>query len=120
MEENFKKKALEFNDQYDINLIDTEYYRVFVSHLKDMYPRVYVSLSEASLLEPYLEPKIVYFLQRELEHKKMKYPAHGCKELAYEDVFKVLEDELSENEKIEYSKQFDLDIHNFIDTEEIL
>jgi hypothetical protein len=119
MEENFKKRQLEFNDQYDRNLIDTPYYRVMVSHLKELYPLVYKSLSEASLLEPYLEPKVNLFLEKEIEYRKLKHPADGCKELAYNDIYAVLNDELQYNEDIEYVNQFDLDKQSFIDTEEI-
>ena len=119
MEEKFKKKQLEFNDQFDRNLIDTPYYRVIVSHLKELYPLVYKSLSEASLLEPYLEPKVVLFLEKEIEYRKLNYPADGCKELAYNDINAVLNDELKDNEEIEYTDLFDLDKHSYIDTEEI-
>ncbi|WP_289058719.1 hypothetical protein [uncultured Flavobacterium sp.] len=119
MEENFKKKPLAFNDRYDSNLIDSEYYRVLNSHLKEIYPLVYKALSEASLLEAYLEPKIVLFFEREIEHRKNGLPLHGIKELAYNDIFEVLKDELQDNEKIEFTNQFDLDVHPFIDTEEI-
>lgn len=119
MEENFNKKQLDFNDKYDRSLIDTEYYRVLNSHVKEIYPRVYKALSEASLLEAYLEPKITLFFEKEIEHRKNNLPLHGIKELAYQDVFNVLQDELLENEEIEYAKLFDLDRYNFIDTEEI-
>lgn len=119
MEEKFKKTQLEFNDQFDKNLIDTPYYRIIVSHLKELYPLVYNSLSEASLLEQYLEPKIVLFLEKEIDYRKLNYPAEGCKELAYDNVYAVLKDELQHNEDIEYVNLFDLDKHSFIDTEEI-
>lgn len=120
MEENFKKRQLEFNDQYDRNLIDSPYYRIINSHLKELYPLVYKSLSEASLIEPYLEPKVVLFFEKEIEYRKLNHPSDGCKELAYNDIYDVLKDELQYNEKIEYVSQFDLDKHSFIDTEEIL
>lgn len=119
MEEEFKNPKIEFNNEYDKNLIDTPYYRVLVSHVKEMYPMIYNGLTHASLLESYLEPKVVKFLEIEIEYQKLNYPLDGCKELAYKDVFIILANELQDQESIEYLGLFDLDKHSFIDTEEI-
>lgn len=119
MEEKFKAPQIEFNEQYDKNLIDTPYYRVLASHLKEIYPLVYAHLTQASLLESYLEPKVVKFLEFEIEYQKEQYPIDGAKELAYKDVFIILASELQDHEKIEYLEQFDLDKHSFIDTEDL-
>lgn len=119
MEEKFKVPQIEFNEQYDKNLIDSPYYRVLVSHLKEIYPLVYANLAQASLIESYLEPKVVKFLELEIEYQKEKYPLDGAKELAYKDVFIILASELQDHEKIEYLQLFDLDKNSFIDTEEL-
>jgi hypothetical protein len=119
MQEKSKNSKIEFNEEYDRNMIDTPQYRVFSSHIKELYPLVYKALSEASLLEAYLEPKVVQFLELQLEYQKQNYPLEGCKDLAYNDISEYIKNELEDNEKSEYLDLFDLDKQPFIDTEEI-
>jgi hypothetical protein len=119
MEENFEKPQIHFNDKYDRNLIDTPYYRVFFSHIKELYPSIFSNLNEASLLESYIEPKITKLLQSQIDFQKKGYPVDGAKELAYRTVFDLIADELLNAEEEEYLEKFDLDKHSFIDTEEI-
>lgn len=119
MEENFEKPQIHFNDKYDKNLIDTPYYRVIVIHIKELYPSIYSSFIEASLLESYVEPKIIMLLQSQIDFQKKGYPVDGSKELAYRTVFDLIADELINAEEEEYLEKFDLDKNTFIDTEEI-
>ncbi len=117
MLENPKKSKIEFNENYEEILIQSSYYRVLVNHIKESYPLVYQGLCLHSLLEQYVEPKIVQVLKMEIEYRKQNYPLSGCTELAYKDIYDSINDELEEYEKEEYLKQFDLDLNPIIDTE---
>jgi len=108
---------IHFNEDYDILLIQSSYYSVLVNYLKESYPFVYEGLCFYSLLEQYVEPKIVEILKLEIEYREQNYPLSGCTELAYRDIYNLINDELDEYEREEYLKQFDLDLNPVIDTE---
>jgi len=108
---------IQFNENYDELLIQSSYYKVLVNYLKEKYPLVYRGLCFHSLLEQYIEPKIVAILELEIDYREQNYPLTGCTELAYQDIYSLISDELEEYEKEEYLKQFDLDLNPIIDTE---
>lgn len=119
MLEKFKKREIKFNENYEEMLLHSSYYKVLVNHIKELYPLVYQGLCFHSLLEQYVEPKIIEILELEIEYRKQSYSLSGCTELAYKDIYASINDELEEYEKEEYLKQFDLDLNPIIDTEEI-
>lgn len=119
MLEKFKKKEIKFNENYEEILLESPYYRVIVNHIKELYPLVYQGLSFNSLLEQYVEPKIVQLLIYEIRYREQQFSIIGSREMAYSDIYTEINDEFDEFEKEEYLKQFDLDINHIIDTEEI-
>ncbi|WP_141384457.1 hypothetical protein [Flavobacterium flevense] len=98
-------------------ILHSSYYKALVNHIKESYPLVYQGLCFHSLLEQYVEPKIVGIVKLEIEYRKQNYPLSGCTELAYKGIYDLINDELEEHETEEYLKQFDLDINPVIDTE---
>jgi len=108
---------IQFNENYEEILIQSNYYKVLVNHIKELYPIVYHDLCFHSVLEQYVEPKIVGILELEIQYRKQNYPLSGCTELAYKDIYYLINNELEEYEKEEYLKQFDLDLNPIIDTE---
>lgn len=108
---------IQFNENYNELLIQSSYYKVLVNYLKEKYPLVYKGLCFNSLLEQYIEPKIVTILKLEIDYREQNYPLSGCTELAYNAVYAIIKDELEEYEKAELLQQFDLEINPIIDTE---
>lgn len=108
---------IEFNENYEEILIQSNYYKVLVNHIQEVYPFIYKGLCFHSLLEQYVEPKIIELFKLEVSYREKNYPLSSCTELAYQDVYSLMSDELDEYEKEEYLKQFDLDLNPIIDTE---
>lgn len=117
MLEKQKENKIEFNENYEEILLHSSYYRVLVNHIKESFPLVYQGLCFHSLLEQYVEPKIVGILELEIEYRKQNYPLSGCTELAYKNIYYLINDELEQHEKEEYLKQFDWELNPIIDTE---
>lgn len=115
--EKLEKLSIPFNEDYDTNLVDTPTYRIILSHIKEVYPRVYDLMNENQLFEKYIDPKIMTLLDYEKEYHKQGIPFFG--EPAMSDLFILIAAELQPYEDEEYLEQFDLDRHIFIDTEEI-
>lgn len=93
---------IEFNENYEEILIQSDFYKVLVSHIQELYPLVYKGLCFHSLLEQYIEPKIVELLKLESSYREQNYPLSGCTELAYQNIYSLISDELDEYEKEEY------------------
>ena len=108
---------IEFNNQYDINLIDTSSGRILISHVKEIYPRVYRGMNNEQIIESYTDPKVRKLMDLESEYRKQGYPFP--QEPALNDLFTLINDELQPYEDEEYLKEFDLDIYSIIDTEAI-
>lgn len=114
-----QKQELELNFNYDKGLMQTAYARILMSHLEQVYPRVQKKMSETSMIEYYIEPKIMKQLLLEQEYRDQGYPLNGVQELAFNDVTAAIKIELVPYEDEEYLNEFDLDIHPVIDTETI-
>ncbi len=114
-----QKQDLELNFNYDKGLMQTAYARILMSHLEQVYPRVQKKMSETSMIEYYIEPKIMKQLLLEQEYRDQGYPLNGVQELAFNDVTAAIKIELVPYEDEEYLNEFDLDIHPVIDTETI-
>lgn len=112
-----ENNKIEFNENYEQLLIESPYYRIISNHIKELYPLVYKGLCFNSLLEQYVEPKIIAVFKLEIEYREQYYPISACRELAFADIYALINDELEEYEKEEYLKQFDLDLNPIIDTE---
>lgn len=120
MESNFNKNSnIEFNENYDKGLMQTAHARIMISHIEQIYPRVYENLSLNSMIERYIDPKINKQLLLEQEYRDQGYPLNGVQELAFNDISEFIKTDLKPYEKLELLSQFDLDIHPVIDTEEI-
>lgn len=99
---------IEFNNQYDINLINTPSGRIIVSHVKEIYPRVYRGMNHEQIIESYLDPKIRELMDFQLEYSKQGYPFP--EEPALNDLFALIGVELQPYEDEERLREFDLDI----------
>lgn len=106
---------INFNDQYDINLINTSTGRIILSHVKEIYPRVYIGMNQYQIIESYLDPKIRKLIDLELDYRKQGYPFP--QEPALNDLFVLINFELQSYEDEECLKEFDLDIYLVIDTQ---
>lgn len=114
-----QKQDLELNFNYDKGLMQTAHARILMSHLEQVYPRVQKKMSETSMIEYYIEPKIMKQLLLEQDYRDQGYPLNGVQELAFNDVTAAIKIELVPYEDEEYLNEFDLDIHPVIDTETI-
>jgi hypothetical protein len=112
-----EKPQIEFNDNYDQGLMQTAYARIIISHIENVYPRVHKKMSYSSIIESYIDPKIMRQLYMEQEYRKQGYPFP--KELALNDLFVLINDELQPYEVEEFLSEFDLDICPVIDIETI-
>lgn len=120
MQEGFKREMeIEFNENYDKGLMQTAHARIMISHVEQMYPRVYQKLSINSTIERYIDPKINKQLLLEQEYRDQGYPLNSVQEIAFKDVVEFIKEELQAYEEKEFLHEFDLDIHPVIDTEEI-
>jgi hypothetical protein len=110
-----EKPQIDFNDDYDQCLMLTAHARIIISHIKEIYPRVYRGMNHEQIIESYLDPKIRKLIDLEFEYRKQGYPFP--QEPALNDLFALINDELQPYEDEEYLKQFDLDIYPIIETE---
>jgi hypothetical protein len=68
---------------------------------------------------PYIEPKIMKQLDLENSYRLQGYPINGLSELARNDVYSMIKDDLGPFEENELVNQFDMDIHPVMDTQSI-
>jgi hypothetical protein len=68
---------------------------------------------------PYIEPKIIKQLELECDYRMQGYPINGLAEIARNDVYGMIKDELGPFEEKELVNQFDMDINPIIDSQSI-
>ena len=110
---------IEFNYDYSVGVVKSRTGRILIGHVEEMYPRVYEKLFLEGSLMPYIEPKIMKQLDLENSYRLQGYPINGPSELARNDVYSMIKDELGPFEEMELANQFDMDINPIIDSQSI-
>lgn len=95
---------IEFNYDYSVGVVKSLKGKILIGHVEEMYPRVYEKLYLEGSLMPYIEPKIMKQLDLENNYRLQGYPINGLAEIARNDVYILIQDELSEYEEIELLK----------------
>ena len=92
---------IEFNYDYSVGVVKSLKGKILIGHVEEMYPRVHEKLFLEGSLMPYIEPKIMKQLDLENSYRLQGYPITGLAEIARNDVYIWIQDELSEFEENE-------------------
>jgi hypothetical protein len=95
---------IEFNNDYSIGVVRSLKGKILLGHVEEMYPRVYIKMYLEDILMPYIEPKIIKQLELEGDYRMQGYPITGLVEIARNDVYIWIQDELDEYEENEVNK----------------
>jgi hypothetical protein len=117
--QNENQPEIEFNYDYSVGVVKSLKGKILIGHVEEMYPRVHEKLFLEGSLMPYIEPKIMKQLDLENSYRLQGYPINGLSELARNDVYSMIKDELGPFEEKELVNQFDMDIHPVMDTQSI-
>ncbi len=98
---NESQPKIEFNENYNLSLVQTSKGKILRSHLEEMYSRVAEKLLIEGSLLAYIEPKLIKQVELECDYRMQGYPINGLAELARNDIFMLIQDELSEYEENE-------------------
>ena len=116
---NENQPEIEFNYDYSVGVVKSLNGKILISHVEEMYPRVHEKLFLEGSLMPYIEPKIMKQLGLENSYRLQGYPINGLSEIARNDVYSMIKDELGPFEQMELAKEFDMDINPIIDSQSI-
>jgi hypothetical protein len=108
---------MEFNNNYDAGLVQTLIAQNLISHIKEIYPKVFNKLFTEGSVEAYVEPKVIKQLNLECDYRLQGYPLTGVSEIALRDIMQLIKWELQPYEEQGFLNQFDLDINSIIFTE---
>lgn len=95
---------IEFNQDYSVGVVQSLKGKILLGHVEEMYPKVYKKMYLEGVLMPYIEPKIIKQLDLECKYRMQGYPITGLAEIARNDVYMWIQDELSEFEENEVNK----------------
>lgn len=110
---------IELNYDYSVGAVQSLKGKILIGHVEEMYPRVHEKLFLEGSLMPYIEPKIIKQLELECDYRMQGYPINGLAEIARNDVYSMIKDELGPFEEKELENQFDMDIHPIMDSQSI-
>ena len=110
---------IELNYDYSVGAVQSLKGKILIGHVEEMYPRVHEKLFLEGSLMPYIEPKIIKQLELECDYRMQGYPINGLAEIARNDVYSMIKDELGPFEEKELENQFDMDIHTIMDSQSI-
>lgn len=96
---------IEFNYDYSEGVVQSLKCKILLGHVEEMYPRVYKKMYIEGILLPYIELKIIKQLDFESKYRLHGYPITGLAEIARNDVYIWIQDELSEFEEKEVNKK---------------
>jgi hypothetical protein len=116
---NENQPEIEFNYDYSVGVVKSLKGKILIGHIEEMYPRVHEKLFLEGSLMPYIEPKIIKQLELECDYRMQGYPINGLAEIARNDVYNMIKDDLGPFEEMELAKEFDMDIHPIIDSQSI-
>lgn len=116
---NENQPEIEFNYHYSLGVVKSLKGKILIGHVEEMYPRVHEKLFLEGSLMPYIEPKIMKQLDLESKYRLQGYPINGLSEIARNDVYSMIKDELGPFEEMELVNQFDMDINPIIDSQSI-
>lgn len=116
---NKNQPEIEFNYDYSVGAVQSLKGKILIGHVEEMYPRVHEKLFLEGSLMPYIEPKIIKQLELECDYRMQGYPINGLAEIARNDVYNMIKDDLGPYEEMELAKEFDRDIHPIIDSQSI-
>lgn len=116
---NENQLEIEFNYHYSVGVVKSRTGKILIGHVEEMYPRVHEKLFLEGSLMPYIEPKIMKQLDLENQYRMQGYPLNGLDEIARNDVYSMIKDELGPFEEMEIAKEFGMDINPIIDSESI-
>ena len=116
---NENQPDIELNYDYSVGVVKSLKGKILIGHVEEMYPRVHEKLFLEGSLMPYIEPKIMKQLDLENSYRLQGYPINGLSELARNDVYSMIKDELGPFEEMELANQFDMDINPIIDSQSI-
>jgi hypothetical protein len=95
---------IEFNKDYSVGAVQSLKGKILLDHVEEMYPRVYEKMYSEGVLMSYIEPKIIKQLDLECDYRLQGYPINGLAEIARNDIYMWIQDELSEFEEHEEKK----------------
>lgn len=113
---NENQPDIELNYDYSVGVVKSLKGKILLDHVEEMYPRVHEILFLEGSLLPYIEPKIIKQLDLECDYRMQGYPINGLAEIARNDVYSMIKDELGPFEEKELVNQFDMDINPIIDS----
>lgn len=116
---NENQPDIELNYDYSVGVVKSLKGKILIGHVEEMYPRVHEKLFLEGSLMPYIEPKIMKQLDLENSYRLQGYPINGLAEIARNDVYSMIKDELGPFEQMELAKEFDMDINPIIDSQSI-
>jgi hypothetical protein len=116
---NENQPDIELNYDYSVGVVKSLKGKILLDHVEEMYPRVHEILFLEGSLMPYIEPKIIKQLELECDYRMQGYPINGLAEIARNDVYGMIKDELGPFEEKELVNQFDMDINPIIDSQSI-
>ncbi|MBP6424313.1 MAG: hypothetical protein KA278_01175 [Flavobacterium sp.] len=116
---NENQPDIELNYDYSVGVVKSLKGKILIGHVEEMYPRVHEKLFLEGSLMPYIEPKIMKQLDLENSYRLQGYPINGLSEIARNDVYSMIKDELGPFEQMELAKEFDMDINPIIDSQSI-
>lgn len=93
MESEFKPE-LAFNFNMDIELTNGSHFNSLRNFVLEKYPNICAIMTEEDTLYPYIEPKTIFFLEKEQEYRNEGYPLTGVRELAFTDICIIISSEL--------------------------
>ncbi len=91
---NENQPEIEFNYHYSVGVVKSLKGKILIGHVEEMYPRVHEKLYLEGSLMPYIEPKIMKQLDLENQYRMQGYPINGLAEIARNDVYSSIKDEL--------------------------
>lgn len=107
---------IQFNEDYSVGAVQSLKGKILIGHVEEIYPRVHKKLFLEGSLMAYIEPKIIKQLDLESDYREQGYPINGLAEIARNDIYAIIKNELEPYEQLELLNEFDLDIHPIIDT----
>lgn len=116
---NENQPEIELNYDYSVGVVKSLKGKILIGHVEEMYPRVHEKLFLEGSLMPYIEPKIMKQLDLENSYRLQGYPINGLAEIARNDVYNMIKDDLGPYEEMELAKEFDMDINPIIDSQSI-
>lgn len=108
---------LEFNHDYDVELIRSNKGIEVLGHLTMIYPKVLELFIKDGILEAYVEPKVKKYIEIEREYLDQGYPSSGAFEIAFKDLNQIIKEDLQPLKEKEFYNSFDMDLNTIIDTE---